>query len=138
MKAEEKTKVYRVLVVDDEDVFRSYLDEVLRRQGYDTATFGEPLKALDYFTKNAEHVDLILTDIAMLDIDGIELARRAGRIRGETPVILLSAYSERLVNGATLRNVKAVLDKPLLRTDLIQAIESIIPSRGNRRGAKQV
>ncbi len=125
------------MIVDDEDGFRSYLDEVLRRQGYDTTTFGEPLKALDYLMNNAEHIDLILTDIAMVDMDGLELARRAARIRGKTPIILLSGYSERLVDGAALPNVRAVLDKPLLRTDLMQAIESVIPSYGNRRGTKQ-
>ncbi len=130
-------RVYRVLIVDDDEVLRSYLDEVLRRQGYDTVPFGDPLKALDYFKKNAELVDLILTDIVMLDMDGIELAKRAGRITRETPVILLSAYSERLLDGAALPNVRAVLDKPLLKTDLMHAIESVIPSHGNRRGTKQ-
>ena len=127
---EDERRAYRVLIVDDE--------QVLRREGYDTVTFGQPLKALDYLTNNASEVDLILTDIVMLDMDGIELAKRAARITRETPVILLSAYSERLVDGAALPNVKAVLDKPLLRTDLMHAIESVIPSGQNRRGAKQL
>ncbi len=134
----DERRAYRVLIVDDEDIFRTYLDQILRREGYDTVTFGEPLKALDYLTHNANEIDLILTDIVMADMDGIELAKRASRIKGETPLILLSGYSERLVDGAAVTNVKAVLDKPLLRNDLVQAIESVLPSDGNRRGAKQL
>ncbi len=129
-------KPYFVMIVEDEEVFSDYIEQFLQGQGYKTATFGEPFKALDYFINHAEQVDLILTDIVMPYMDGIELAKRAARVRRETPVILISAYSEQLIDGAALPNVKVVLDKPILRTDLMQAVETVLPSRGNRRGVR--
>ncbi len=138
MKDEEKTKAYLVLVIEDQELFREYLEQVLRDRGYCTISFGEPFRALDYFIHNPEQVDLILTDVVMPYMDGIELTKRIAKVKRGTPVILLSAYSEQLIHGASLPNVKAVLDKPVLRNDLIQAIEDVIPSHGNRRGAKQL
>ncbi len=103
MKDEEKTKAYRVLVVEDQKIFREYMEQVLGGRGYSTISFGEPFKALDYFIRNPEQIDVVLTDIVMPYMDGIELAKRIAKIKRETPVILLSAYSEQLINGALFR-----------------------------------
>jgi two-component system, cell cycle sensor histidine kinase and response regulator CckA len=122
------TKVCHVLVVDDEEEIEEYVREVLRRRGYSSSSFRDPLKALDYFMENAEKVDLVVSDIVMPEMDGIQLAQRVAEIREDIPIILLSGYSDRLVEGAALPNVKALLDKPVLRTDLVQAVEGIIQS----------
>ncbi len=137
-KEEKKSKTYHVLIVEDEQVFGEYLEEVLQGHGYATVSFHESVKAADYFANNHENVDLVITDIVMPNMDGIELAKKIGKTRKDTPVILLSAYSEQLIDGASLPNVKAVLDKPVLRSDLTQAVEHVIPSHGNRRASKHV
>ncbi len=122
------TKVCHVLVVDDEEEIEEYVREVLRRRGYNSSSFHDPLKALGYFMENPEKVDLVVSDIVMPEMDGIQLAQKMAEIRGDIPIILLSGYSDRLVEGASLFNVKALLDKPVLRTDLVQAVEGIIQS----------
>ncbi len=129
MDGEKKPRAYRVLIIEDQEMFASYLEQVLTQRGYQTVSFQGAFQALDYFVKNAAQVDLILTDVVMPHMDGIELARRVGKMRPETPVILLSAYSVQLAEGAALPNVRAVLHKPVLKSELLATIEGVVRSR---------
>jgi len=84
------TARHRILVVDDEEVLRESLRYTLENEGFDvvTATGGrEGLRLL------AEHeVDVVLADLKMPSMDGIELTRRIGRDYPRLPVILMTAY----------------------------------------------
>ncbi len=117
-----------VVVVDDEETMADYIEELLGNYGYEHHSFIDPAKALEFFARNAERVDLIISDVKMPDIDGAALVQRAVRIRSDIPVILLSGYSETLPEVAAVSNVRAVLEKPLVKTDLLQAIEAVISS----------
>ena len=121
-----------VIVVDDEKEVEECLQTVLGRLGYDDVSFYDPLKAIEYLRDSDGSIDLILSDIAMPGIDGIEPARRAGEIKPDVPVILLSGYSERFPEAAALPNVKGVLHKPVLRADLAEAVENVIKGCGHR------
>ncbi len=129
MEEEKTSKAYQVLIVEDQDIFAEYIEEILKRHGYTTVSFREPFRALDYLLQHGSDIDLILTDIVMPHMDGIELARRVARMRRDVPVILLSAYSEQLEEGAGLPNVRAVLGKPVMRADLLRAIDGVLRSR---------
>lgn len=115
-----------ILVVDDEEMMEEYIQDLLRERGYEHASFMDPVKALEFFSKNADRVELVISDIRMPGIDGLELAKRAVEIKADVPIILLSGYSEKLPEAASLPNVRAVLEKPLLKTDLVQAVESVM------------
>ena len=122
-----------VLVVDDEEAMEKYIQELLKQHDFEHTSFNDPVEALSFFEENFERVELIVSDIKMPGIDGVELARRAASIKPEIAVILLSGYNEVLPGAAVLPNVRAVLDKPLVRTDLIQAVGDIL--RNCRQGS---
>src|SRR5512139_1672880 len=63
-----------ILVVDDEESVEAYIHELLERHDYDHVSFDNGEEALDFLSKHADSVDLILSDINMLRMDGIELA----------------------------------------------------------------
>lgn len=115
-----------VLVVDDEKMMEEFIEELLQSRGYEHVSFTDPAEAIRFLARNADRIDLMISDIRMPVIDGIELAKKAVEIKNDIPIILLSGYSEKLPQAATIPNVRAVLEKPLLKTDLIQAVESII------------
>lgn len=119
-----------ILVVDDEELMGSYIEEVLRRGSYEHVAFTEPEKALEFLAWNADKVDLIISDIKMPGMNGIALAREAAGIKADIPVVLLSAYESGSIDidAATLPNVKAVLEKPLLKTDLLRTVEEVTGS----------
>lgn len=83
-----------VLVVDDEESIRNYLAEVLLFEGYECICFSESLAALAYLTRGAKLPDLMLADISMPDLGGIELLRSAKSMHPGMPVILVSGLYE--------------------------------------------
>jgi CheY-like chemotaxis protein len=125
-------KICLIVVVDDEKQVEEYIQAVLGRLGYDQVSFYDPEKAIEYLSQNAGRVDLIVSDILMPGIDGLELARKAAEIKPDVPVILLSGYSEKLPDAIALSNVKSVLHKPVLKTDLVQTVENAVKGCGRR------
>ncbi|SRR6266536_1252805 len=81
----------RILVVDDEPQLRRVLRTGLMSRSYDVRAAADGLTALDTF--NDWHPDLVITDLAMPNMDGLELCRRLRAI-SQVPIIVLSAKGE--------------------------------------------
>ncbi|MEA3349581.1 MAG: response regulator, partial [Chloroflexota bacterium] len=77
-----------ILVVDDEKIIRVTVSKILEVEGYDVLTAENGTEALSILEE--KDVDLILLDICMPDIDGIEVMQKAGKISPETEVVLLT------------------------------------------------
>lgn len=114
------------MVVDDEEMLEEYVQTLLERNGYRTKSFMDPGKALEFFAANISQVKLIITDIKMPGMSGTELAKKASEIKPDVPIILISAYSELLPGAVWATNVRVFLQKPLMKTDLLQAVESLL------------
>jgi DNA-binding NtrC family response regulator len=114
------------MVVDDEEMLAEYVQALLERNGYTTKSFMDPKKAIEFFAANTKRVSLIISDIKMPGMSGTELAKKATEIKPDVPIILISAYSELLPEAVSATNVRVFLEKPLMKTDLLQAIESLI------------
>ncbi|OYT68763.1 MAG: response regulator [Armatimonadetes bacterium JP3_11] len=113
---------YRVLIVDDEPVIRLDLKAMLEAMGHTVvgeADNGEDALQLARTLKP----DLVIADIMMPEMDGIELARRLARER-IAPVLVLTAYSEpEMIMGADRAGVLGYLVKPFREADLAPAIQ---------------
>src|SRR5512137_1256854 len=83
--------VAKILVVDDDEGMREFLDIMLTREGYDVTTAPDASKALNQCKK--EKFDLILTDLKMPKVDGIEFLKSVKEITQEAMVILITAYA---------------------------------------------
>ncbi|MBM4271290.1 MAG: response regulator, partial [Deltaproteobacteria bacterium] len=81
----------KILVVDDDQGIREFLEIVLSREGYDVTSVTDAPKALHRCKK--ERFDLILVDLKMPKIDGIEFLKMAKDTCPETMVILMTAYA---------------------------------------------
>lgn len=112
-----------VLVVDDEEPIRDYLSAVLRFEGYDCRAFGESAKALDYLARNEQPADLMLTDIKMPGMTGIELLRNVKQLKPGMPVILVSGlYELALAIEALEYGADDYLKKPVRPRDVLTAV----------------
>ena len=87
---EPKEKI-KVLVVDDDGEVLKTLKKILLRRGYEVLAFESPVEALERL--KAERVDLILTDLKMPQMDGVQFVSRAKEIHPRTPVILVTGYA---------------------------------------------
>jgi two-component system, OmpR family, response regulator len=83
----------RILLVDDERSVQTLLSYPLRKDGYDVAVAGDGREALSRF--GDESFDLVVLDVMLPEVDGIEVCRRL-RARSAVPIIMLTAKSEEI------------------------------------------
>jgi diguanylate cyclase (GGDEF)-like protein len=80
-----------ILIVDDEQIMRDLLTDVLRTEGYNVGSLSQPEEALKKATDNG--VEIIITDIKMKGMNGIELLRRVKEINPDIDVIVMTGYA---------------------------------------------
>lgn len=116
----------RVLVVDDEESIRSFLQRVLEYAGYETIVASSASEAIELFTDRGG-CDLLLTDLIMPHITGDELARRLRQLRPDLKVLYLTGYSETLFSKKSmLWDGEAFLEKPCSIEAISQAVALLL------------
>ena len=114
-----------ILIVEDEEVLRQSLAELLTDEGYDVHQAGDGKLAYDFILK--QPVDLILTDIRMPNMDGIELLGKLQQTAPQTPVIILTAYGTVESAVAAMRaGAYDYLLKPVNFDDVLLKVERAI------------
>ncbi len=140
----------QILVVDDEPNLRRVLSAQLERDGYDVHTAEDGEQALGILKEH--HIDLVITDLRMPKLDGMELLRRVQKLDADLPVVMITAHGtvdnavEALKTGAfdyltkpfDQLEVRTIVAKAL-RTRALSAIEASrpfheIPVEGARYG----
>ena len=118
----------RVLLVEDDDDNRELMAEVLEGAGYQVLTAASGSAGLRTL---AEHsVDVVVTDVGMPGMGGLEVARAAKEIAPGVPVVVVTGYTEREdISNARGRAVDAVLVKPVEPDALIAAVEQLVKRR---------
>lgn len=109
-----------VLVVDDEPVIRSLVTEVLQGEGHLVFSADCGAQALSLFRSHSE-IDLLVSDIAMPEMDGPSLARRLRAERPGLPVLLMSGSCQ---NGQ-VNNRFEFLSKPFSITELLTRVRRL-------------
>lgn len=109
----------RLLYVDDEPVIVSLAERELTAFGYDFTGATNSREALDLFQSDVDRFDLVVSDIAMPQPTGNQLARLIHRLRPDLPVILISGDEQDLDSAEAQRlNIVAYLTKPFEMEDL--------------------
>jgi two-component system cell cycle sensor histidine kinase/response regulator CckA len=118
-----------VLVVDDEELVRKFVERVMREAGYETATASDGPEALEVAAK-LERFDILVTDVMMPQMTGDELARRLRQSTPEIKVLYLTGFSDRLFKEkVTLWADEAFLDKPCSVKGLMEAVSLLLFGR---------
>jgi two-component system, cell cycle sensor histidine kinase and response regulator CckA len=83
-----------VLVVEDEEAVRSMTARLLESEGYEVLVSGNGREALDRIQRGVSRLDLVITDVAMPEMNGRQLAEQLRKIRPELPVLFMSGYTD--------------------------------------------
>jgi CheY-like chemotaxis protein len=118
-----------ILVVEDDVQFRQMLLDMLQQDGHQLASAGDGAQAIKLLA--TLRPDLIITDILMPGMDGVELIMALSKQDNATPMIAMSGgrrsiTAEFNLDSAALLGVKSTLSKPFSRTDLRAAIEQAL------------
>jgi ATP-dependent Lon protease len=117
-----------ILVVDDEEIARANMEHVLKKDGYGCCTANNGIEALAVLAK--EEIDLVITDLKMDRMDGIELLQQINRVSPEIPVIMVTGFAtvssavEALKKGAA-----HYLGKPVNLDELRKTVREVLEKK---------
>jgi two-component system, cell cycle sensor histidine kinase and response regulator CckA len=122
-----------VLLVEDEPAVRALLGSILKSEGYTVLESGDPADALltyglmPHSPSNA--IDLLLTDVVMPQMSGIDLAERLLPLHPKMKVIYTSGYSDELLRRQGIRFSSAFISKPFAPEILLSKVREVLDSR---------
>jgi two-component system cell cycle sensor histidine kinase/response regulator CckA len=122
----------RLLVVDDEASLAQAEARILTRLGYEVTEESDPLHALEILKNNPGRFHLILSDITMPRMTGIQLAKEVKRIDPRLPIILSSGFSAPVVmEQIKALGVSAFVMKPIIRSELARTVRAVLDENKN-------
>jgi len=124
-----------VLLVDDNRTLCKTMSYILERKGYEVQIAGDGDAAIERVKEQA--FDLILMDIKMPDLSGVETYRRIKDIRPDITVLMMTAYAvPDLVQAALREGAIAVIYKPFDMEDLLKKIGQLVNGRTRSEGTR--
>jgi two-component system, cell cycle sensor histidine kinase and response regulator CckA len=120
----------RVLVVDDDVAIRSLMARVLERGGYRVESAGGAREALQRICNEKGCIDVVISDLRMPGMDGVELRKRIGLQDPSVRVILSSGYGPEEVGPGPQGTSAGFLPKPFTANELIQSVEAALGREG--------
>jgi PAS domain S-box-containing protein len=125
-----KTGTERVLLVDDEAAIVLLETRQLERLGYRVTACTNSMDALEAFRASPGTFDLVLTDMTMPDLTGIELAKELISIRPHIPIIICTGFSEKInEEKAKSLGIKGFLMKPVVKSDMAQMVRRLLDEK---------
>ena len=121
-----------ILLVDDETMVLDVGQRMLKSLGYVVYTASSGQEALEFFSNHPDGVDVVLSDLSMPQMNGLQLAEEIRNISPETTVLLVSGYGDSArasVQDSALK-VPVILQKPYTKRDLSAAIQMALGQRG--------
>lgn len=126
-----------VLVVDDEDVVRKVTASVLKRLGYQVLEANSGTEGVRLAEEQAGRIDLLLTDITMGDVSGIEVAIAFRKSNPQRPVVFTSGYGAEDVLRNADQEGAHFLEKPYDVNRLARMVEDALAKGAQERGLKK-
>lgn len=115
----------RILLTEDDASLRAFLTRALERAGHEVLQAESAYAALPHLDGGG--IDLLLTDIVMPGMDGIELAQRARALKADLRVMFITGFAAVALNRGDTPADSRVLSKPFHLRDLVAEIEGMFP-----------
>ncbi len=114
-----------VKVVDDEIELATLFKAFLNKEGYNTISFVDPVLALEYFKETSEKHSLIITDLRMPSLNGLELAKKIRELNTNIKIFLMTAFETRDLEDHEdfkMARIDRLIQKPVRFSELREMI----------------
>ncbi len=117
----------RILFVDDEFAITEMTEKVLKKLGYHVQAITSPEDALAVFEKNADQFDLVISDMTMPKMNGLELSEKIKAIRSDIPVVICTGHASLLDEEKFGElHISAVEMKPVSMSQIAKTIRKVL------------
>ncbi len=117
----------RILLVDDEMQVSAMVQQMLEQLGYKVKARTSSVEALELFRNQPDMFDLVITDVTMPNMTGIELSKKILQIRPDIPIILCTGFSELITKEkAKDIGIREFIMKPVLRSEIAAAVRRVL------------
>ncbi|EDL50168.1 Response regulator [Erythrobacter sp. SD-21] len=117
----------RILLAEDDEAMRTYLERALEQAGYGVDAVDRGTEAIPLLEN--DHYDLLLSDIVMPEMDGIELAQRCNEISPTTKVMFITGFAAVTLKASREQPHAKVLSKPFHLRDLVMEVERVLEEK---------
>ncbi|NTW53259.1 MAG: PAS domain S-box protein [Chlorobaculum sp.] len=120
-----------ILFVDDEQIILNMISTMLTKQGFEVCAIKNPREAIELFRQNPERFDLVITDLTMPDLSGLELSAELKKVNPRIQIILMTGFGKNIEDARTLNDygISKILKKPVRLVDLVAAIKTVIAGK---------
>jgi two-component system cell cycle sensor histidine kinase/response regulator CckA len=115
-----------ILVVEDDASLRKLIGLALTKDGYSVVDAKDGAQAMEILAASTVKVNLVITDLVMPSIGGLELKQRISVLRPDMPVILMSGYAEEVFGGSSVLSQAHFLEKPFLTGELLAKVKEVL------------
>lgn len=126
------TRTPRILLAEDEEAMRTYLERALTNAGYEASAVDRGTDAVPLLETG--DFDLLLSDIVMPEVDGIELAQRCAEISPRTKVMFITGFAAVSLRASREQPAAKVLSKPFHLRDLVLEVERVFEEADAAQG----
>jgi PAS domain S-box-containing protein len=121
-----------ILFVDDEKSIVDMCSEMLTRLGYRVETAMTPLAALNKFQTNPKNFDLVITDMTMPQMTGLQLTKRIKAVNPKIPVVLCTGFSAYInPENAAAMDIQGYLMKPIVKLEMAKTVRQVLDTCHN-------
>lgn len=119
-----------ILLVDDEESVCVLMAYVIKTLGYEVEWFTEPPEALEHYKNNQENIIVLVTDLSMRGMTGVELVNKIIEINPKEGIVVVTGFFKANIKPLINTDSIIIINKPLKRNDLKEAIEKMIKIKG--------
>ncbi len=118
-----------IMVVDDEEELAILFGQLIESMGLIAITFTDPLLAFERFKNNKDKFSLVITDLRMPGVNGIQLAKRIRECNEHTKILLITAYiADQVLKDESFKEaqISQVIEKPIHLNELKRRIAQLL------------
>lgn len=125
----------KILVVEDEPMVRRVCEAVLERNNFHPILTENGAEALDFYKRAMDEIVLVLSDVRMPVMNGIDMARQMFTLKPHSNVILMTGYNSESLVPEDLKRLCSTVNKPFTALQLITAVKKCLKYEENREDA---